>query len=102
MNKAILHIQGKGGGSLKSEGYKNAYTGDFPWGVQNQIQAAYDKLREMCGRISISANRIGAYLAVHTLQIREIKNLVLIACTGYGGPHPYYDAAGECNRAGAP
>ena len=55
MKKAILYIHGKGGSYLEAEQYKKNclgfdiigidYKDDFPWIVQDQIKAAYDKVR---------------------------------------------------------
>lgn len=89
MKKAILYVHGKGGSYLEAQQYKKNCQGfdiigidyniDFPWVVQNQIQAAYDKVHEKYDDIYLIANSIGAYFAMHTLQDCDIKKALFIS-----------------------
>lgn len=89
MKKAILYIHGKGGSYLEAEQYKKNclgfdiigidYKDDFPWIVQDQIKAAYDKVRREYDSIYIIANSIGAYFTMHTLQNCEIEKALFIS-----------------------
>lgn len=89
LKKAILYIHGKNGSWLEAEQYrKNCpgfdmigvdYPDGFPWAVQAQIRAAYDKARGAYDHISIIANSIGAYFAMHTLQNCEIEQALFIS-----------------------
>lgn len=95
MKKTILYIHGKGGNYLEAEQYKKNCVGydivgvDYneylPWIVQNQIKAVYDNLTKECEHISIIANSIGAYFAMHTLQSCAIEKALFISpYSGYG------------------
>lgn len=89
MKKAILYIHGKNGSWLEAEQYrKNClgfdvigvdYPDGFPWTAEAQIRAAYDKARSAYDHISIIANSIGAYFAMHTLQTCEIEQALFIS-----------------------
>lgn len=89
MKKAILYIHGKGGSYLEAGQYqKNCqgfdligidYQESFPWIVQKQIQTAYDKAHQQYNQISVIANSIGAYFAMHTLQNCEIQKALFIS-----------------------
>lgn len=79
LKKVILYIHGKGGSHLEAEQYKKNcsgfdmigidYNDYFPWIVQNQIQVAYDNAYKRYNHIYVVANSIGAYFAMHTLQM---------------------------------
>lgn len=89
MKKAVLYIHGKNGSWLEAEQYrKNCpgfdvigvdYPDGFPWAVQAQIRAAYDQARSAYDHISVIANSIGAYFAMHTLQTCEIEQALFIS-----------------------
>ena len=89
LKKAILYIHGKGGSFLEAQRYKTICIGfdvigvDYeqylPWIVQNQIKTVYDDLKKEYEHISIIANSIGAYFAMHTLQNCNIKKALLIS-----------------------
>lgn len=89
MKKAILYIHGKDGSYLEAEQYKRNcsgfdiigvdYTEYFPWIVENQIKTAYDKIHKEYEHISIIANSIGAYFAMHTLQDYKVEKALFIS-----------------------
>lgn len=89
MKKVIMYIHGKGGNCLEAEQYKQNcddcdivgidYDEYLPWIVQKQIQSVYDNLSQEYGQVSIIANSIGAYLAMHTLQGNSIKKALFIS-----------------------
>lgn len=89
MKKTILYIHGKGGSYLEAERYKKNclgfdiigidYNDYFPWIVQNQIQAVYDKAHERYDYIYVIANSIGVYFAMHTLQNCKIEKALFIS-----------------------
>lgn len=89
MDKAILYIHGKGGNFAEAERYKEICNGfeivgvDYdvylPWVVEHSIKAVYDDLRRDYEHISIIANSIGAYFAMHTLQKCNIEKAMLIS-----------------------
>jgi len=55
------------------------YKDYLPWIVQNQIKTAYDNLIQKYDNISIIANSIGSYFAMHSLQNYVIKKALLIS-----------------------
>lgn len=87
--KAIIYIHGKGGNYLEGEQYKKNcsnydiigvdYDDYLPWIVQDQIKAVYDNLTMKYDHISLIANSIGAYFAMHTLQNCAIEKALLIS-----------------------
>lgn len=89
MEKAILYIHGKGGGSLEAEQYQKScpgfavvgaeYRGELPWIVRPQIKAAYEALRRKYASVSLIANSIGAYFAMLALQGCEIEKAFFIS-----------------------
>lgn len=89
MKKAIIYIHGKGGNHTEAEQYKEFcagfdiigvdYKNDFPWIVEKQIKAVYDKLHQKYDKIYILANSIGAYFAMHTLQNCSIAKALFIS-----------------------
>lgn len=89
LKKAILYIHGKGGSFLEAQRYKKICIGfdvigvDYeqylPWIVQNQIKTVYDNMKKEYEHISIIANSIGAYFAMHTLQNCNIEKALLIS-----------------------
>lgn len=89
LKKLILYIHGKGGSHLEAERYKKncrgfdiagvEYNDYLPWIVQSRIQAAYDKARENYGSVSVIANSIGAYFAMHSLRNCELEKALFIS-----------------------
>ena len=55
------------------------YNEYFPWIVQEQIKTAYDRVYQEYNQISVIANSIGAYFAMHTLQNCEIEKALFIS-----------------------
>lgn len=89
LKKVIIYIHGKGGSYLEAEQYKQNcigfdiigidYNEYLPWIVQKQIKAVYDNLAQEYEHISIIANSIGAYFAMHTLQGNTIEKALFIS-----------------------
>lgn len=89
MKKLIVYIHGKGGSHREAERYKKncrgfdiagiEYNGYLPWIVQSRIQAAYNKARERYDSISVIANSIGAYFAMHSLRNCELEKALFIS-----------------------
>ena len=89
LKKAIIYIHGKGGSYLEAEQYKKNcidfdivgvdYNDYLPWIVQDQIKAVYNNLLKEYEHISIIANSIGAYFAMHTLQDCAIEKALFIS-----------------------
>lgn len=89
MKRIMLYIHGKGGNHLESERYKKNCSGfdiigidyddSFPWTAQKSIKSAYDSMYRQNHSISVLANSIGAYFAMHTLQGCEIEKALFIS-----------------------
>ena len=89
MRKSILYIHGKGGNAQEAEQFKDCCLGyDIhginlvaftPWETSEQIQNAYNELKEIYDVVYLIANSIGAYLSMYALQECEIENAFLIS-----------------------
>ena len=89
MRKAMLYIHGKGGSAEEAAQFSPFCAGhdvrgislaDFtPWGSAGQIHAAFGALHEECGRVSVLANSIGAYLAMCALHESSVERAFFIS-----------------------
>ena len=89
MRKAMLYIHGKGGSAEEAAQFSPFCAGhdvrgislaDFtPWGSAGQIRAAFGALHEECGRVSVLANSIGAYLAMCALHESPVERAFFIS-----------------------
>ena len=89
MKKAILYLHGKNGSCLEAEQYRGACAGfdvigvdykDGPvWTVQDSIRGAYDAARGEYAAVSLLANSIGAYFAMHTLQSCPLEKALFLS-----------------------
>ena len=89
MRKALLYIHGKGGNATEAEQIK-PFCGDYevfgidladftPWGVEEQIQSAFEALRRKYDRVGIVGNSIGAYFSMFALQNRAVDEAFFIS-----------------------
>ncbi len=75
MKKLVLYLPGKGGSAEESRHYQPLFPGcevlglndqgRTPWEAGPEIRAAVEKLKEEYGSITLVANSIGAYFAMH-------------------------------------
>ena len=75
MKKLVLYLHGKGGSPEESGHYETLfpgcqvlgldYRGQFPWEAGPEIRAAAEKLKEGYDSITLVANSIGAWFAMH-------------------------------------
>ena len=75
MKKLVLYLHGKGGSAEESGHYKPLfpgcevlgldYRGSVPWEAGPEIRAAAEKLKEGYDSITLVANSIGAWFAMH-------------------------------------
>ena len=89
MKRAILYIHGKNGSSLEAEQYRKACAGfdvigvdyrDGPvWTVQNSVRGAYDAARGRYASVSVLANSVGAYFAMHSLQNCPLERALFLS-----------------------
>ena len=89
MSKALLYIHGKGGSSKETEQIKPFCDGydvygidlaDFtPWGTEEQIQNAFEALKEKYDSVYVMGNSIGAYLSMFALQNASIEKAFFIS-----------------------
>lgn len=89
LKKAILYIHGKGGSHLEAEQYENFcrdfdvfgfdYNVDFPWIVEEKLQAFYNETAQKYNEIYIIANSIGAYFTMHSLKKCKIQKAYFIS-----------------------
>ena len=74
--KAVLYIHGRGGSAAEAEHYKALFPGCFvtgldyqsatPWDAGKEIKEAVMKLKKQYGGITLIANSIGAFFALHS------------------------------------
>ncbi|NBH71244.1 alpha/beta hydrolase [Clostridiaceae bacterium] len=89
MRKALLYIHGKGGSSKETEQLKPFCDGydihgidlsDFtPWGTEEQIQTAFERLKKEYDCVSIVGNSIGAYFSMFALQNSSVEKAFFIS-----------------------
>ena len=89
MSKALLYIHGKGGSSKEAEQIKPFCDGydvygidlaDFtPWGTEEQIQNAFEALKEKYDSVYVMGNSIGAYFSMFALQNASIEKAFFIS-----------------------
>lgn len=89
MKQAVVYLHGKGGNAEEAAHYRPLFTqhdvigfdyqAQTPWQAREEFPAFFDRL---CGRyesVSLLANSIGAYFAMHALHGRPIKRAWFIS-----------------------
>lgn len=89
MDRAIVYIHGKGGSAAEAEHYKALfsdcdvigfdYKAQTPWEAKTEFAAFVDPLCEQYRSVTLVANSIGAYFAMHALAGRRIEKAFLIS-----------------------
>lgn len=89
MKQAVLYIHGKGGTAEEAEHYIPLFPGcevigfDYkaqtPWEAKTEFAAFVDPLCEQYESVTLVANSIGAYFAMHALAGRRIEKAFLIS-----------------------
>lgn len=86
---AVLYLHGKGGSAAESEHYRPLFPDcdvvglDYrtftPWETGQEIRAAVEALREKYDAVTLIANSIGAYFALHADVDRLIEKAYFIS-----------------------
>ena len=89
MDRAVVYIHGKGGSAAEAEHYKPLfpdcdvigfdYSAQTPWEAKEEFAAFADPLCKRYGSVTLIANSIGAYFAMHALAGRRIERAFLIS-----------------------
>lgn len=89
MNKCVVYIHGKGGSASEAEHYKLLFAGfdvigfDYqaqtPWEAKTEFTDFFAKIAAKYEQISIIANSIGAFFAMHALNDKEISEAFFIS-----------------------
>lgn len=89
MKKGWIYIHGKGGEAEEAEHYKGLFPGDdvigmdytaeTPWDAKEEFARFYDAFGSSHASVSIIANSIGAYFAMHALSGRPIEKAYFIS-----------------------
>jgi len=89
MNKALLYFHGKGGSAAEADHYKALlpgyhiagldYQGSSPWETKDEFLQFYRQFAPRYNSISIIANSIGAYFAMHALPAVQIEQAFFIS-----------------------
>ena len=87
--KAIIYIHGKGGSAAEAAHYAPLfpaydvlgfdYKAQTPWEAAEEFPAYFDALRGQYESVSLIANSIGAYFALHALSGKSIEKALLIS-----------------------
>ena len=78
MNRCLIYIHGKGGNAGEAKYYKSLfseyevigfdYQAQTPWEAKSEFTNFFTKIARKYERISLVANSIGAFFAMHALQ----------------------------------
>ena len=89
MKKVFLYIHGKGGSHLEAKRYETICEGydvvgfdyqvDFPWVVEEKLQAFYNEAAQKYQKIYVIASSIGAYFAMNSLKNCKIEKAYFIS-----------------------
>ena len=89
MKNAIIYIHGKGGNAAEAEHYQRLfpaydvlgfdYKAQTPWEAAEEFPAYFDAVSQQYTSVSVIANSIGAYFALHALSGRPIEKALLIS-----------------------
>lgn len=89
MKKAVIYIHGKGGSPEEAAHYKPLfencdvigvdYIAEYPWEAKEEISAYFDSIYKEYDTVTIIANSIGAFFAMHALSDRQIEKVYFIS-----------------------
>ena len=89
MNGLVIYIHGKGGSAEEAERYKPLfencdvigfdYEARTPWEAMTEFPAFFDPLRGNYASVTLVANSLGAYFALHSLADRQVEQTFLIS-----------------------
>lgn len=89
MKKCVVYIHGKGGSVDEAEHYKSLfadfdvigfdYQAQTPWEAKNEFPHFFAKISAKYEKISIIANSIGAFYAMHALNDKKISEAFFIS-----------------------
>ena len=89
MQNAILYVHGKGGSADEAEHYRDLcrgydvfgldYRGSTPWDTKDELRAAFDGLSAKYETVTVVANSIGAYFAMHALQGYPVAQALFVS-----------------------
>ncbi len=89
MKHTVLYIHGKGGSAGEAAHYRPLFPGadvigldygaETPWAAASEFPALFDRLCGGSDAVTLIANSIGAYFAMHTLAEKGIRRAFLIS-----------------------
>ena len=89
MSKALLYVHGMGGSAAEAEQFRPycpgwevvgaEYQDLTPWGAREPIRSAFSALRRRCEHLSLLANSVGAYFAMHALSGEPVEKAFFIS-----------------------
>ena len=89
MNCTVVYVHGKGGAAEEAGHYKPLFPGDevigfdyrsqTPWDAQEEFRAFFAEKKKQCGRLTLIANSIGAYLVLSSLDETLVDNALFIS-----------------------
>lgn len=89
MKKAVVYLHGKGGNAAEAAHYRPLfpehevfgfdYTAAAPWEAAAEFPPYFDALCREYGPVTLIANSIGAYFALHALGAGQVETAYLIS-----------------------
>lgn len=89
MKKAVVYIHGKGGSREEAAHYRKLFPGyevigfDYssqtPWEAQKEFPLFFEKLQRSYTAVTVIANSIGAFFAIHGFKDMPIEKALLIS-----------------------
>ena len=112
MKNIVVYIHGKGGSAAEAVRYRRLfadsnvlgfdYEARTPWDAKEEFVLFFEPILKSRKSLTIVANSIGAFFAMHALQGMEIKKGVFyFADRKYAKIDRKNDVAGVCERGGA-
>ena len=89
MKKGLIYIHGKGGSASEAEHYRALfpehdvagmdYRSETPWEAMEELPRLFDEFCAARGNVTLVANSIGAFFAMHALADRQIERAYFIS-----------------------
>lgn len=89
MNSIVIYVHGKGGSAQEAEHYKAVfpnsevigfdYRSQTPWDAKEEFFEFFSRQRNRCRHLTLTANSIGAYFALSSLNETLVDNAFFIS-----------------------
>ena len=89
MEEIVVYVHGKGGSAQEAEHYKALfpdcevigfdYHAQSPWEATEEFSGFFTAVRKRCGKLTLVANSIGAFLSLSSLNEKLVDNAYFIS-----------------------